>query len=61
MFTPDQINDIFERPGKQATLWGYLQALKAIGGDKYYSFITDGHSEYFEKNNQKVVSSPVHK
>lgn len=61
MFTLDQINEIHERLGKQATLPEYLLALKAIGVDKYDSFITDGHSEYFGKDNQKIVSLPVHK
>ena len=60
MFTLDQINDIHERFGKQTTLPEYLQALKAIGVDKYDSFITDGHSEYFGKDNQKLVSPPAH-
>ena len=61
MFTLDQINDIHERLGKQTTLPEYLKALKAIGVDNYDSFITDGHSEYFGKDNQRVVSPPVHK
>ena len=61
MFTLDQINDIHERLGKQATLPEYLKALKVIGVDHYESFITDGHSEYFGKDNKKVVSPPVHK
>lgn len=61
MFTLDQINEIHEHLGKQATLPEYLQALKAIGVDKYDSFITDGHSEYSGKDNQKIVSPPVHK
>src|SRR6187455_157983 len=56
----DQINDIHERLGKQATLPQYLQALKTIGVDKYDSFITDGHSEYYGNDSQKVVSPPVH-
>ncbi len=60
MFTLDQINEIHERLGKQATLPQYLQALKAIGVDKYDSFITDGHSEYYGNESQKVVSPPVH-
>jgi len=60
MFTLDQINDIHERLGKQATLPQYLQALKVIGVDKYDSFITDGHSEYYGSDNQKVISPPVH-
>jgi uncharacterized protein YbcV (DUF1398 family) len=60
MFTLEQINAIHERLGKQATLPQYLQALNAIGVDKYDSFIIDGHSEYYGKNNHKVVSPPVH-
>jgi len=60
MFTLDQINDIHERLGKQATLPQYLQALKSIGVAKYDSFITDGHSEYYGLDDQKVVSPPVH-
>jgi uncharacterized protein YbcV (DUF1398 family) len=60
VFTLDQINDIHERLGKQATLPQYLQALKAIGVDKYDSFIADGHSEYYGNESQKVVSPPVH-
>ncbi|QHT70419.1 DUF1398 domain-containing protein [Rhodocytophaga rosea] len=61
MFTLSQINDIHERLGKQATLAQYLQALEAIGVVKYDSFLTDGHSEYYGKNNEKIVSPSVHK
>lgn len=61
MFSLNQINDIHERLGKQTTLPEYLLALKAIGVDKYDSFITDGHSEYLGKDNQKLVSPPIHK
>jgi len=39
----------------------YLSALNSIGVYKYDSFISDGHSEYFGKDNQKVISDPVHK
>ena len=60
MFTLNQINLIHEHLGKQATLPDYLRALNAIGVDKYDSFVSDGHSEYFAKDNQKVVSPPVH-
>ena len=60
MFTLDQINDIHQRLGTQATLPQYLLALKALGIDKYDSFINDGHSEYYGNNDQKVVSPPVH-
>lgn len=60
MFTLNQINDIHERLGKQTTLAGYLLALNKIGVDKYDSFITDGHSEYYGKDSYKLVSPPVH-
>ncbi len=61
MFTLDQVNDIHKRLGKQKTLPEYLSALNSIGVYKYDSFISDGHSEYFGKDNQKVISEPVHK
>ena len=60
MFTLDQMNDIHERLGKQATLPEYLRALNSIGVEKYDSFLSDGHSEYFGIGNQKVVSPRVH-
>lgn len=60
MFTLSQINDIHDRFGKQTTLLDYLHALHAIGVVKYDSFLTDGHSEYYGKDNHKVVFPPVH-
>jgi uncharacterized protein YbcV (DUF1398 family) len=60
MITLNQINEIHERLGKQTSLPEFLLALRAIGVEKYDSFITDGHSEYFGKDNQKVVSLPAH-
>jgi uncharacterized protein YbcV (DUF1398 family) len=60
MFTLEQINDIHNRLGNAETLPQYLEALKKIGVDKYDSFITDGHSEYFGKDDHKVASPPVH-
>jgi uncharacterized protein YbcV (DUF1398 family) len=60
MFTLGQIHEIHDRLGKAETLAQYLQALQAIGVEKCDSFVTDGHSEYFGKNDQKVVSPPAH-
>ena len=60
MFTLEQINNIHDRLGEAETLPQYLEALKNIGVDKYDSFITDGHSEYFGKGGHKIVSPPVH-
>ena len=61
MFTLEQINDIHDSLGNAETLSQYLEALKSIGVEKYDSFITDGHSEYYGKGGCKVVSPPVHK
>lgn len=60
MFTLRQIHEIHDHLGNAETLTQYLRALKAIGVEKCESFVTDGHSEYFGKNDQKVVSPPVH-
>jgi uncharacterized protein YbcV (DUF1398 family) len=60
MFTLGQIHEIHDRLGKAETLAQYLQALHAIGVEKCDSFVTNGHSEYFGKNDQKVVSPPAH-
>jgi uncharacterized protein YbcV (DUF1398 family) len=60
MFTLEQIHEIHARLGEAETLVQYLQALKAIGIEKYVSFIADGHSEYFGANHQVVISPPVH-
>ena len=60
MFTLAQIEEIHKYSGKRTSLPEYLQALNAIGVIKYDSFITDGHSEYYGADNQKLVSPPVH-
>ena len=60
MFTLEQINELHDRLGNMETLNLYLQALNAIGVEKFDSFITDGHSEFFGKDGQKVVSPPAH-
>jgi uncharacterized protein YbcV (DUF1398 family) len=60
MFTLEQIHELHDRLGNAETLNIYLQALNAIGVDTFDSFITDGHSEFFGKDGQKVVSPPAH-
>lgn len=60
MFTLGQIHEIHNRLGNAETLTQYLQELKAIGIEKCDSFVTDGHSEYFGKHDQKVLSPPAH-
>ncbi len=60
MFTIEQINDLHARLGKAETLIEYVRALNAIGIEKYDSYLTDGHSEYFGKRDHKVISPPAH-
>ena len=61
MFNLEQIDEIHDRFGRADALLQYLQALKAIGVDKYDTFITDGHSEYYGENDHTVSSPPGHK
>ena len=60
MFTLEQIDDLHARLGNAETFSEYMQALKAIGVEKYESYLTDGHSEYFGKRDYKVISPPAH-
>ena len=60
MFTLEQIDDIHERFGRQDTLVQYLRALNAIGVERSDSFIADGHSEYYGKAGERVVTPPAH-
>src|SRR5689334_1975095 len=60
MFTIEQIDDIHARLGNAETLADYVRALHAIGVEKYDSYLTDGHSEYFGKQGHKVSSPAVH-
>jgi uncharacterized protein YbcV (DUF1398 family) len=59
-FTIDQINDLHARLGSAKTLAEYVQALKALGVERYDSYVADGHSEYFGQGDQKVISPGVH-
>ena len=58
MFTIEHINDV--RLGSARTLPEYVRAFKALGVERYESYLTDGHSEYFGQGGHRVVSPPVH-
>jgi uncharacterized protein YbcV (DUF1398 family) len=60
MFTLEQITDIHDRLGGSDTLGAYLRALRAIGVATYDSYITDGHSEYFGADGQKLNGPAFH-
>jgi uncharacterized protein YbcV (DUF1398 family) len=60
MFTLKQIDDIHDSLGNAETLLQYVQALAAIGVEKYDSYLADGHSEYVGKHGHTVTSPPAH-
>ena len=60
MFTIEEINDLHARLGSARTLPEYVRALKALGVERYDSYLADGHSEYFGPGGHRVVSPPVH-
>lgn len=60
MFTIEQINDLHDRLGDMETVPEYLRALRAIGVDRFDSYLRDGHSEYFDREGQCVVSGAAH-
>ena len=60
IFTIEQINDLHARLGSAKTLPEYVRALKALGVERYDSYLADGHSEYFGQGGHRVVSPPVH-
>ncbi len=60
MFTIEQISELHTRLGNAETLFEYVRALKAIGVEKYDSYLTDGHSEYFGEDGHQVISPPAH-
>ena len=60
MFTLAQINAVHDRLGSANTIFEYVRALQAIGVEKYDTYVTDGHSEYFGKHGHKVSSPPAH-
>ena len=60
MFTIEQINAIHDRLGSAKTLPEYVRALKALGVERYDSYLADGHSEYFGQGGHRVASPPVH-
>ena len=60
MFTLEQINELHNQFGTAESLAQYVKALNALGIETYDSYIMDGHSEYFGKSGQRVISPAVH-
>jgi len=60
MFTIEQIDDLHARLGSARTFPEYVRALRAMGVERYDSYLADGHSEYFGRGGDRVVSPTVH-
>jgi hypothetical protein len=58
VFTIEQVKDLHARLGSAKTLPEYVRALKALGVERYDSYLVDGHSEYFGPDGHRVVSPP---
>ncbi len=59
-FTIEQINEVHESLGSMKNFLLYVQALKQLGVERYESYLTDGHSQYFGSEGYNIESSPVH-
>ena len=60
MFTWAEIDELHARLGRAESLAEYFRGLAAIGVVRFESFVTDGHSEFFGRDGQRVVSPPHH-
>jgi uncharacterized protein YbcV (DUF1398 family) len=60
VFNVEQIDDLHDRLGSAKTFAEYVRALKALGVERYDSYLADGHSEYFGQGGYRVVSPPEH-
>jgi len=60
MFTIEQINNLHEKLGTMKHLLSYVTALKSLGVEKFDSYLTDGHSQYFGTEGYCIESDPVH-
>lgn len=60
MFTIEQIDVLHARFGSAKTLAEYVRALRALGVERYDSYLADGHSEYFGQGDHRIVSLAAH-
>jgi uncharacterized protein YbcV (DUF1398 family) len=60
MFSLEQIAEIHDRLGDKEKLGDYLRALREIGIESHDSYLTDGHSEYYGTDGQRLSGPPFH-
>ena len=58
MFTIDQIKSVHSKVKSGADFPNYVQDLIKLGVASYQTFVADGHTLYFGKDNFKVQSAP---
>jgi len=56
MFTIDQIKAAHSKVKSGADFPAYVQDLIALGVTNYETYVTDGHTDYFGKNDFKISS-----
>lgn len=54
------VDDFLPPSGRASTLTEYVRALKALGVERYDSYLADGHSEYFGQAGYRLVSAAEH-
>ena len=59
-FTLEQINAIHDQLGNSETLKLYAQALGDLGVAHADSYVTDGHTDFFDANGHSISSPPTH-
>lgn len=60
MFTLEQIDEIHQKLGNIKGFPHYVKALQSLGVEKFDSYLTDGHSDYFGADGYQISSEPVH-
>lgn len=58
MFTIEQIKAAHSKVKSGADFPNYVQDLILLGVTSYETYVVDGHTDYFGKNNYQVSSSP---
>jgi uncharacterized protein YbcV (DUF1398 family) len=58
MFTLDQIKAAHGKVKSGADFPEYVQDLIVLGVEKYNTYVSDSHTEYFGKNDYQVKSAP---
>lgn len=58
MFTINQIKEAHCKVKSGADFPNYIYDIKNLGIEKYETYVADGHSVYYGKNNFKISSEP---